>query len=149
MTRPRTTLSILAILLAACCASLAGCGEIERIESSWELSRWAAAEVHRGEAAKLCARFSKEMLAVVSCDALERLLDQVRDRMGEPVEKCRWAYTYRIAALDPLVATAIRSCPFRNGELSVTVTAEVAGRGASITGLWLDAPAIRDLSLDP
>ena len=55
----------------------------------------------------------------------------------------------RLLDVDPLVATTVRSCPFQKGELSVTVSAEVAGERERIVGLWLDAPAIRGLKLEP
>ena len=96
----RLSLSItpLAMLLVVSCGSLTGCGTIERVERSLELSRW--------------------------------------------------AYTYRIFALDPLVATAVRSCTFSEGELRITVTAEVDQSHERISGLWLAAPEIQDLALD-
>lgn len=160
-TTPLATLLVVWFGGATGLSGLTGCEAVERgqggwsvesiqaVQTSWELTRWAASEVHRGQAARLCERFSPEMLGVASCQALERLLRQVRDCMGEAVGECRWAYSYRIASVDPFVATAVRSCPFREGALSVTVTAAVDPQHARITGPWLDAPAIRDLSLEP
>jgi hypothetical protein len=137
------------VLIALVCLPVVACDSARDVEGSWDLASWTAREVHRGAGAELCARFSDEMLAVVSCEALERLLSQVHAAMGEPVSECRWAYTYRISALDPLVATTVRSCPFRSGELSVTVTAQVDRNREQVVGLWLDAPSIRGLSLEP
>ena len=54
-----------------------------------------------------------------------------------------------LVAVAPLVATAVRSFPFSEGDLSVTVIAEVDRGHERISGLWLDAPENRDLSLDP
>ena len=136
-------------LIALVCLPVTACDSAGDIAGSWELADWAASAVHRGAAPELCARFSAEMLTVVSCDALDRLLREVHEAMGEPVGACRWAYTYRIAGLDPLIATTIRSCPFAQGDLSVTVTAQVDGGAQQVVGLWLDAPAIRGLSLVP
>lgn len=128
------------IALLITLAPLFGCSEIHE---SWEACAEAAELVHLGDAEALCGRFSEKMLEALPCDAVERVLRQTVDLVGEPVDSCRWAYTYQVHSVDPVQATAIYKCPFAHQALKVTVTVEVTESGTQISGLWSDAPILR------
>ena len=128
----------MALLIAL--APLSGCGEIQE---SWQACAEAAEYVHLGDAEALCGRFSEKMLEALPCDAVERVLRQTADLVGDPVGRCRWAYTYRVQSVDPVQATAIYKCPFAYQDVKVTVSVEVTESGTRISGLWNDAPSLR------
>jgi hypothetical protein len=128
------------IALLITLAPLLGCSEIHE---SWEACAEAAELVHRGDAEALCGRFSEKMLEALPCDAVERVLRQTIDLVGEPVDSCRWAYTYQVHSVDPVQATSIYKCPFAHQDLKVTVNVEVTESGTRIAGLWSDAPILR------
>jgi hypothetical protein len=130
----------LSIALAILLASLCGCAEVRE---SWEVCAEVAEEVHWGEAQALCERFSEKMLETLPCDAVERVLRQTVDAVGEPIGKCSWAYTYQAQSIDPLQATATYKCPFEYEAVKVTVAVEVTESGTRITGLWSDSPSLR------
>lgn len=132
----RTLWIVLPMLLASIC----GCGEMRE---SWRACAEATRALHRGDARALCGKFSETMLSALPCDAVERVLRQTVDAVGEPAGECRWAYTYLIQTFEPLRATAVYRCPFAREAVRVTVAVEVAGGGSEITGLWTDSPRIR------
>jgi hypothetical protein len=121
-------------------APLHGCGEIQE---SWEACADAAEWVHLGDADALCGSFSEKMLEALPCDAVERVLRQTADLLGDPIDRCRWAYTYQVQSMDPLQATAVYKCPFARESLKVTVTVEVREGDTRVTGLWSDSPSLR------
>ena len=133
----RRQLSIALLILLAC---LCGCGEVQE---SWEACAEAAEDVHWGAAQALCGRFSEQMLETLPCDAVDRVLRQTAQAVGEPVGSCSWAYTYRIHSVDPLRATATYKCPFAREAVKVTVSVEVTESGTRISGLWSDSPSLR------
>lgn len=121
-------------------ATLCGCGGIQE---SWEACAEAARDVHLGHAQALCGKFSEQMLEELPCDAVERVLRQMVDAVGDPVDSCSWAYTYRVQSFDPVQAMAIYKCPFVHQSVKVTVSVEVTEGGARITGLWSDSSLLR------
>jgi hypothetical protein len=129
------------VLLPILFVLLSGCADLQE---SWEACAEVAEDVHWGKAQALCERFSGPMLETLPCDAVERVLRQTVDLVGEPVGECRWAYTYRIHGVDPLQATAIYKCPFAREEVKVTVSVEMTESGTRISGLWSDSPRLRD-----
>jgi hypothetical protein len=128
------------IALLILLAWLSGCAEIQE---SWEACAEAAEHVHQGDAEALCRQFSDEMLEALPCDAVERVLRQTVDLVGEPNDECSWGYTYRAHGIDPLQATSVYKCPFARESVKVTVAVEVREAGTRITGLWSDSPSLR------
>jgi hypothetical protein len=130
----------LCIALLISLAPLYGCSELQE---SWEVCAEAAEYVHAGDAEALCRQFSDQMLEALPCDALERVLRQTVELVGEPIDSCSWGYTYRAQGIDPLQATAVYKCPFAREAVKVTVAVEVSEAGTRITGLWSDSPSLR------
>ena len=130
----------LCIALLILSSSLCGCAELQE---SWEACAEAADYVHAGDAEALCRQFSDKMLEALPCDAVERVLRQTLDIVGEPIDSCQWSYTYQVQGVDPLQATAVYKCPFSREAVKVTVTVEVTEVGTQITGLWSDSPSLR------
>jgi hypothetical protein len=130
----------LRIALPILLVSLCGCAEIRE---SWEACAAAADYVHLGNSDALCRQFSGKMLEALPCDAVERVLRQMADLVGQPIDSCSWRYTYQVQGIDPLQATAVYKCPFTREDVVVTVTVEVGEAGTSIVGLWSDSPSLR------
>jgi hypothetical protein len=119
---------------------LCGCAEVQE---SWEACAAAAEYLHQGDSDALCRQFSDGMLEALPCSAVDRVLRQTVDLVGEPVGSCRWHFTYRIHGVDPLQATSVYKCPFAREAVKVTVAVEVTETGTRITGLWSDSPSLR------
>ena len=121
-----------------------GCAEMRE---SWDTGAEAAANVHRQDARALCASFAPEMLSALPCDAVEEVMARTTAVVGEPTGECRWGYTYRIVALEPLRSVAIHQCPFARETVQVTVAVRADANGGQVTGLWMNSPGLRSTRL--
>jgi len=134
----RARLFAVGILLLA----TSGCAELRE---GWSTGAQTAANLHRCDARAVCQSFAPVMLSALSCDALEELMLRVSTIVGEPTGECRWGYTYRIVALDPLRSVVVHQCPFTRETMKVTVAVRVDADGAQVTGLWMNSPGLRKM----
>lgn len=113
----RAALAALGMLLLAA----TGCAEVRE---GWDIGAAAAANLHRQDAQALCKSFDPEMLTALPCDAVEEVMARTTAVVGEPTGECRWGYTYRIVALEPLRSVVVYQCPFTGETVQVTIHAE-------------------------
>ncbi len=128
------------LLAAFLLLGLAGCGNMKE---SYNLSEQTAKDFHNQDADALCANFSDEMLEVMSCDVTKRVLEQTIAKVGEPTGECGWSLTYRITSFDPFQAVSVYKCPFEKEKVKLTITVDVTGEGAKVSGLWADSSILR------
>ena len=136
----RARFLVLGILLLA----TSGCGELRE---GWKVGVETAADMHRGDARAVCESFAPVMLSALSCEALEEVMAGVSAVVGEPAGECRWGYTYRIVAVDPLHTVVVHDCPFTRETVNVTVAIRIDADGAQVTGLWFNSPGLRNPQL--
>ena len=93
----RAALAALGMLLLAA----TGCAEVRE---GWDIGAAAAANLHRQDTQALCKSFDPEMLTALPCDAVEEVMARTTAVVAEPTGECRWGYTYRIVALEPMIS---------------------------------------------
>jgi len=133
------------IVLVVLAVSGFGCRQVSK---SLTVSRGAVEEFHGKNTQGLCDRFSAEMLEVMPCDSMERIIRQTVEEVGEPTGRCRWYYTYQIVKLNPFRTVTVYRCPFEKEPVKVTVVVDVGtDEGTVVSGLWADSPRIREQRL--